>query len=55
MLNFFIVNLLLGLALGFSILNYVPNVFKGVKLPPLGAKIEVGKLLKHELSRRVLK
>ena len=41
MLNFFITNLVLGVALGFSILRHVPNTFKGVQLPSLAAKIKV--------------
>ena len=41
MLNFFITNIVLGVALGFSILRHVPNTFKGVALPPLAAKIKV--------------
>ena len=41
MLNYFITNMVLGVALGFSILRHVPNVFQGVKLPPLAADIRV--------------
>ena len=44
MLNFFITNLVLGVALGFSILRHVPNTFKGVQLPSLAAKIKVNSL-----------
>lgn len=43
MLNFFITNVVLGVALGFSILRHVPNTFKGVQLPSLAAKIKVSK------------
>ena len=41
MLNFFVTNVVLGVALGFSILRHVPNTFRGVQLPPLAAKIKV--------------
>ena len=41
MLNYFFTNLVLGVALGFSILRHVPNIFQGVKLPPLAADIRV--------------
>ena len=41
MLNFFITNVVLGVALGFSILRHVPNIFRGVQLPPLAANIKV--------------
>ena len=54
MLNFFITNVVLGVALGFSILRHVPNTFKGVQLPSLAAKIKVSKknILIH-VSRKI--
>ena len=52
MLNYFFTNLVLGVALGFSILRHVPNIFQGVKLPPLAADIRVSILYKlHVLTR----
>ena len=51
MLNFFITNVVLGVALGFSILRHVPNTFRGVQLPSLAAKIKVSRIVKiHYLN-----
>jgi hypothetical protein len=47
MLNFFITNVVLGVALGFSILRHIPNTFRGVQLPSLAAKIKVIEVIKY--------
>ena len=51
MLNFFVTNVVLGVALGFSILRHVPNTFRGVSLPPLAAKIKVLQSKEYLLKR----
>ena len=55
MLNFFVTNVVLGVALGFSILRHVPNTFRGVQLPPLAAKIKVKNNHKNLISIDQLK